>query len=475
MKTSPPVTLVAIDDDPASLELITEALSASELEILSFTDPEAGLKAVLQQRPDIVLLDLVLPGRDGMDLLESIVEGSPETEVILLTGHYSTESAMEAIAKGACDYLTKPVSLRDLQLRVNRLVQEARNRRGAARLEQEVLGAHRFEGIVGQSALMRDVFARIRRVAPHFRTVLVTGATGTGKELVARALHRLSPVAAGPHVIFNCSAIVESLFESELFGYVKGAFTGAQADRVGLFEHATNGTLFLDELGDMPPPMQSKLLRALQNQEVRRVGSPVVHKVNVRVIAATHRDLVRMIGEGTFREDLYYRLSMVEIKLPRLSERKEDLPLLIRHYLDVFSQLYDKPIQGLTPRAQALLSRYSWPGNVRELENVLGSACMMAQTPTIDIRDLPQTIRNPQSTVGEDGEPVLTLADIERRHARQTLKRLRGNKVKTAEALGISRATLYRLLDTDESEAGSAGKEAVPAKHPVPFEGEGGD
>jgi DNA-binding NtrC family response regulator len=463
MKSLPPVTLVAIDDDPLSLELITEALSSPQLEILTFTDPEKGLRTVLQQRPDIVLLDLILPGRNGMDLLEAVVEGSPETEVMLMTGHYSTESAIEAIEKGARDYLTKPISLPDLQLRVNRLVQEATQRRGAVRLEQEVLGSNRFEGMVGQSAVMRDVFARIRRVAPHFRTVLVTGATGTGKELVAGALHRLSPVSSGPHVVFNCSAIVESLFESELFGYVKGAFTGAQTDRVGLFEHANNGTLFLDELGDMPSSMQSKLLRALQNQEVRRVGSTVVHKVNVRVIAATNRDLVRMIADGTFREDLYYRLSMVEIKLPRLSERKEDLPLLVRHYLDLFSQLYNKPIQAIAPRAQALLSRYSWPGNIRELENVLGSACMMCQSPVIDIRDLPAAIRNPQTAVAEDGEPILTLADVDRRHARQTLKRLRGNKVKTAEALGISRATLYRLLDADETENSGHPKEAVVA------------
>jgi DNA-binding NtrC family response regulator len=341
------------------------------------------------------------------------------------------------------------------------LIQQAMHRRGALRLEQEVLGAHRFEGIVGQSALMRDVFVRIRRVAPHFRTVLVTGATGTGKELVAQALHRLSPVASGPHVVFNCSAIVESLFESELFGHVKGAFTGAQSDRVGLFEQANNGTLFMDELGDMPLSMQSKLLRALQNQEVRRVGATSVQKVNVRVIAATNRDLMQMIANGAFRQDLYYRLSMVEIKLPRLCERKEDIPLLLRHYLDLFSQLYGKPAPRLTPRAQTLMWRYSWPGNVRELENVIGNACMMAQTPTIDIRDLPDTIRSPQSTIPEDGEPVMSLAAAGRRHTRLTLKRFRGNKVRTAEALGISRATLYRLLDPEQDEA-AARREGFP-------------
>jgi transcriptional regulator with PAS, ATPase and Fis domain len=305
---------------------------------------------------------------------------------------------------------------------------------------------------------MRDLFARIRRIAPHFRTALITGATGTGKELVARALHRLSPVSNGPFVDFNCSAVVESLFESELFGYVKGAFTGANTDRIGLFEHANNGVLFLDELGDTPLNMQSKLLRALQNQEIRRVGSPVVHKVNVRVIAATNRNLPKMITEGTFRDDLFYRLSMVELKVPRLSERKEDISLLVRHFLEYFNEQYGKSVRGLTPRAQAALSRYWWPGNVREVENVLGAACMVAQDSMIDVRDLRESLRNPQSVaIAEDGENIVPLAELERQHARATLKRMRGNKVKTAEALGISRATLYRLLEEEEDSAAKTG------------------
>jgi len=311
--------------------------------------------------------------------------------------------------------------------------------------------------MVGQSPLMRDLFAQIRRIAPHFRTALITGATGTGKELVARALHRLSPVSSGRFVDFNCSAVVESLFESELFGYVKGAFTGAQSDRMGLFEHANNGVLFLDELGDTPLNMQSKLLRALQNQEIRRVGSPTAHKVNVRVIAATNRNLPKMIAEGTFRDDLYYRLSMVELKVPRLAERKEDVSLLVRHFLEYFSEQYGKNIRGLTPRAQAALSRYWWPGNVRELENVLGAACMMAEDSMIDVRDLRETMKNPPTpATADDGESIVPLADLERQHARSTLKRMRGNKVKTAEALGISRATLYRLLEETEDASSEA-------------------
>jgi DNA-binding NtrC family response regulator len=371
-----------------------------------------------------------------------------------MTGHYSTDSALEAIQKGACDYLTKPISIPDFRLRISRLAAEAMRRHDASKLESEVLSTHRFEGMVGQSALMRDLFARIRRIAPHFRTALITGATGTGKELVARALYKLSPASNGRFVDFNCSAVVETLFESELFGYVKGAFTGAQSDRMGLYEHASNGVLFLDELGDTPLSMQSKLLRALQNQEIRRVGSPVLHKVNVRVIAATNRDLPRMIAEGKFRDDLFYRLSMVELKVPRLTDRKEDVPLLIRHFLDYFNEQYNKSIRGFTPRAQAVLSRYSWPGNVREVENVLGAACMMSQESIIDIHDLRESLRSPQAPplASEDGDNVIPLADMERQHARNTLKRMHGNKVKTAEALRISRGTLYRLLEEEDDE-----------------------
>jgi DNA-binding NtrC family response regulator len=447
------ITLVTIDDDPLALELIQESLSGMELQILAYTDAQEGLNAILEKQPDIAVLDLILPDNDGMQLLETIVEHSPATDVVLMTGHYSTESALEAIQKGATDYLTKPISVPDFRLKISRLAAEAARRQDASKLEKEVLTTNRFEGMVGQSPLMRDLFARIRRIAPHFRTALITGATGTGKELVARALHRLSPGTSGRFVDFNCSAVVETLFESELFGYVKGAFTGAQADRMGLYEHANNGVLFLDELGDTPLNMQSKLLRALQNGEIRRVGSPVVHKVNVRVIAATNRDLPKMIGEGKFRDDLYYRLSMVELKVPRLAERKEDIPLLVRHYIDYFNTQYGKNVRGLTPRAQAALSRYSWPGNVRELENVLGAACMMAQEQVIDIHDLRESISIPQSiAVEDDRDSIAPLVDIERQHARAALRRMHGNKVKTAEALRISRGTLYRLLEENPTE-----------------------
>ena len=301
---SPTVSLLAVDDDPLSLDLVRDALGSLGLRILTATTGAAGLALVQEERPQIVLLDLMLPDMNGLELLEEITQTAPGTDVLLLTGHYTPESAVEAIRKGASDYLTKPVKIAALRARVRELVDEAARRMEAARLETELLQANRFQGMVGRSPQMLELFALIRRVAPHFRVALVRGATGTGKELAAHALHALSPAAEGPFVIANCSAITESLFESEMFGHIKGAFTGANADKKGLFEAAHGGTLFLDELGDLPFAMQSKLLRAIQQQEIKPVGATATRKISVRVVAATNRPLEEMMGSGTFREDL---------------------------------------------------------------------------------------------------------------------------------------------------------------------------
>jgi DNA-binding NtrC family response regulator len=410
MPSGAAISLLILDDNPGSVELLEAALQQDGVEILTATDPEDALDIVFSKHPEIVLTDLVMPKMSGMEVLQRIMDFDPSTDVILMTAHYSTESAVEAIKKGAGDYLNKPVSIPLLREKINKLLGEARKRQRASQLEDELLDSCKFEGIVGRSPQMWDMFSRIRRVAPHYRSVLVTGETGSGKDLVARGLHALSPVTNGRFVVLNCSAVVETLFESELFGHVKGAFTGAAQDKVGLFEHANGGTLFLDEIGDMPLATQAKLLRALQNQEVQRVGSLTARKVDVRVIAATNKDLRAAIAEKEFREDLYYRLSMVEIRVPGLRERMEDLPLLQRYFLDHFSRLYGKQIKGLTHRAQILLSRHDWPGNVRELENVIGHACMMVMGDTIDVQDLPEYLRNQKAaSSGVDG-PVLVEA-----------------------------------------------------------------
>jgi len=440
------VKLLVVDDTPENLELIAEALAQKGVQILTASDPEAGFELFLRTRPQIVLVDLVMPKMNGMELLERIAAADPGTDVILMTGHYSAESAVEAIQKGACDYLTKPLDLGKLRHRIRALLEDAEKRQQAFQLDLAMVDAFQFEGMIGRSPLILETFARIRRVAPHYQTVLVSGATGTGKELVARALHHLSPRASGPFVVCNCSALVETLLESELFGYVRGAFTGATQDKTGIFEEANGGTVFLDEIGELSPPAQAKLLRVLQQREVQRVGSPKSHAVDVRVIGATNRQLRSMVTAGQFRDDLYYRLSMVEISLPRLVDRKEDLPLLQKYFVERFAKQYGKQIRGITRRAQLRMGTYSWPGNVRELENVIGNAAMMTQGSTIDVDDLPEMLKSTSSNESVADEDMQSLQELQNRHVARVLERVGGNKARAAEILGISRTTIYEML-----------------------------
>lgn len=451
--TATNVSLVIIDDNTGSLELLSTALQRDGLSIYTASDPEEGLEIVFREHPQIVLTDLVMPGISGLEVLERVVDFDPAIDVVLMTAHYTSESAVEAIRKGASDYLNKPVSITALRERVSRLIEEAQRRHRASQLENEMLENARFEDMVGRSPAMVEMFSRIRRVAPHFRTVLVTGETGTGKELAAKALHNLSPVSSGRFVVLNCSAVVETLFESELFGHVRGSFTGATQDKMGLFEYADRGTIFLDEIGDMPLGTQAKLLRTLQNQEVLRVGSLTPRRVDVHVIAATHRDLRNAIADKLFREDLYYRLSMVEVHVPAVKDRPEDLPLLIRFFVDRFATQFRKEIRGLTQRAHIVLARHNWPGNVRELENVLGHACMMAQASTVDVQDLPEYLRfparHPQAVPGPvavaptDNE---TFEEHEKHLIADALSRANGNQSQAARTLRIGRDALrYKM------------------------------
>jgi DNA-binding NtrC family response regulator len=400
------------------------------------------------------MTDLVMPQMTGLEVLERITEFDPVIDVILMTAHYTTETAVEAIRKGAADYLNKPISLATLRDRVGRIIHAALQRQQVRNAEERVMETAQFEGIVGRSPQMWEMFSRIRRVAPHYRSALITGQTGTGKELVAQALHRLSQVN-GKFVVLNCSAVVETLFESELFGHVRGAFTGADRDKPGLFEHANGGTLFLDEIGDMPFTTQAKLLRVLQNQEVQRVGSLTPQKADVRIVAATNKDLRSAILDRQFREDLYFRLSMVEIHSPSLTERMDDLPLLARHFVKKISQQYKKEVRGLTQRTQILLGRHTWPGNVRELENVIGHGCMMTMTDMIDVTDLPPLESQSVQHTGATSPANLPWAtqtsnqsfeEHEKRLVMDALNQAEGNQSKAARQLHIGRDALrYKM------------------------------
>lgn len=441
-----PVPVVIIDDNAGSVEMLSAALRQTGVSIHTACDPAEGIELVRRVRPRLVITDLVMPGLSGLDVLEQVIRFDPSIDVLLMTAHYTTETAVEAIRRGAADYLQKPVKIATLRTRVAELIASAELRRKACSPENSGSDTYEFEGLIAKSSIMWELLGMVQRVAPHYRSVLIHGPTGVGKDLVARALHRRSGVK-GTFVVLNCSAVVETLFESELFGHVKGAFTGADRDKVGLFEAADGGALFLDEVGDMPLSTQAKLLRAVQNQEILPVGSLRSRKVNVRVIAATHRDLRAAITNGKFREDLYYRLAMVELKVPSLKERPEDISLLARHFVRVFASEYGKQISGLTPRALIVLERYRWPGNVRELEHVVGRACMLTDAAMIDVRDLPPHLTELAARPELDTPTTSpALHEQERQLVVRALAESGGNQSEAARRLGIGRDALrYKM------------------------------
>lgn len=443
----PIVDLCVVDDDVAMVEMLCEMLTSFGYRCFGTSDPYQGLRYMGEGKCRIVLCDLKMPSMDGLAFLEQALHQDPGVYVILMTGFYSIDSAIEAIKHGAYDYLPKPFERHRLKKTIDDLVEQFQRRRRIHDLEQRLVSDLEFHGIVSRSPAMIDVFEMARKISRHYVNVLLVGPTGSGKELVAHAIHQISPVANQRFAVCNCSAIVDTLLESQLFGHIRGAFTGATETRAGLFEYANGGTVFLDEVGETSLAMQAKLLRVIQNREIQRVGSPEVHRVDVRLIAATNRDLRSEVAAGKFREDLFYRLSTIQIRVPGLAHRLEDLPALITFFIKKYNAAYAKQIQGLTRRAQTVLLQHSWPGNVRELENAISSASLVALNDFIDVHDLPEDIQKPEPA----GAPTISwlpipLDAVRRDHIERVLDLCSGNRVRAAQMLGIGRTSLYRYL-----------------------------
>jgi DNA-binding NtrC family response regulator len=434
---------VLIVDDEEDMRLgLCDLVCGEGYEAEQAGSGRAALERVRAEDFDLVLVDLKMPGVDGLGVLEEMGRIAPEVPVVIITGYATVESAVAAMRGGAYDYLAKPFKLDQVRLVVGRAIEQKHLRDENRRLRHEVESYHRFEQLLGRSAPMQAVFAAIDKAAPTPSTVLVRGETGTGKELVARALHQRSARAAGAFVAISCGALNESLLESELFGHVKGAFTGAMTDRVGVFEAADGGTLFLDEIGDVPPAVQVRLLRVLQEREVQRLGETRCRKVDVRLVAATHKDLETERDAGRFREDLYYRLNVMQLEVPPLRQRREDIPLLVEHFLEKYGRQIGKAVAGFSPAALALLADHHWPGNVRELENAVERAVILHESGLIEPGHLPLQHKLEQQLPHEG----LSLREVERRHILQVLEASDYNQSKAAQLLGIGRRTLYRKV-----------------------------
>jgi DNA-binding NtrC family response regulator len=445
VRKGPPIAI--LDDDPAVIEMLEAMTAQLGFESVGTTDPRQALDLIGEGRCRVVLSDLKMPAMDGLTFLKQALARDPGVYVLLMTGYYSIDSAIEAIKHGAYDYLSKPIEKARLKRTLDEINDSFRRRNRIRELDQQLLADLEFHGIVGRSPAMVEVFEMARKVARHYTNVLISGATGTGKELIAHALHKMSPVAQQRFAICNCSAIVDTLLESQLFGHVRGSFTGATETRAGLFEYANGGTVFLDEVGETSLAMQAKLLRVIQNREIQRVGSPEVRTVSVRLIAATNRDLRAEVSAGRFREDLYYRLSTIKIRVPSLSERLEDIPLLIQFFLKKYNEAYAKNVHGLTRRAQTMLLQHPWPGNVRELENVISSACLTTASDFIDLDDLPEHMQKPEAGVAEgQAWRPMPLDEVRQLHIERVLELCHGNRVRASQVLGIGRTSLYRFL-----------------------------
>lgn len=450
--------LLVVDDDPQVLQVIQRFGENAGFEVTSCYGGQEALDRLSQERVDVAVIDLRMPDVGGLEVLRAIREADPDCQTILMSGGATIDSAVEAVKLGAVDYLTKPFDFSRLKSLLDVVREEAACRRRLFAAEREVAKSVEFCGLVGRSPVMQELFGLIRRLAPHVRTAVVTGETGTGKELVVRALHLSGPRRQKRLVAINCSAIAESLFESELFGHTRGAFTGATENKPGVFEVADGGTLFLDEVGELPVTVQAKLLRALEAGEVQRVGAVEPKRVDVHVIAATNRDLRTEVEAGRFRADLFYRLNVVEIAVPPLREHREDIPYLTAVFIGEFARLLGKRLIGPTPAAERWLAEAPWNGNVREMRNCIERACILADGEFIGERELTGSVvrtaygsRPAQAAAGKrapvPGGDAQSLSRLECERIREVLEQTGGNKMRAALVLGLSRRALYRRLE----------------------------
>ncbi|MBI2193740.1 MAG: sigma-54-dependent Fis family transcriptional regulator [Planctomycetes bacterium] len=441
--------ILVVDDEKNARQGLEEILSEDGYEVATAIDGHRAIEQAREICPDLVLTDLKMPGMDGLELLSRIKGIDQDLPVIMITAFGTVKTAVQALKQGAEDYLTKPVDVEELEIIVKKAIERSQLLSEARALRERLREKYRFENVVGASPQMQEILQTVEQVAPSSATVLVLGETGTGKELIAEAIHQHSTRASGPFVKLNCTTLSENLLESELFGHEKGSFTGASNRRIGKFEVASGGTLFLDEIGDISPSTQVKLLRFLQEQKFERVGGNEVIEVDVRLVAATNRDLEKAIAEGKFRQDLFYRLNVISVRLPPLRERVSDIPLLVHHFMQKYSEKNRKKVLGIEPEAMQLLASYGWPGNIRELENVIERAVVLCQGETVGPRHLPTMFSKIESPA-ELGPliPGSNMREIERYAIQKTLEHTGGNRTQAARILGISvRKLQYKLKE----------------------------
>jgi two-component system response regulator AtoC len=439
-------TVLIVDDEKSARDGLVRALRR-EYHVFAAENGAAALDVLSSQKIDVLLSDVRMPGMDGIALMKRALANNSELTCIILTAYGDVELAVEAMKHGATDFMTKPINLDKLELVLHRVLKAKRIELENEQLKVQLDSKYGLENIIGRSAPMQEVFDTIRQVASSRATVLIQGESGTGKELVAKAIHQLGPRNKGPFVAVHCAALSQNLLESELFGHEKGAFTGAMERRIGRFEKADGGSLFLDEISEIDASVQVKILRTLEERQIERVGGDTPVDVDARLIAATNRDLKGMVDDGDFREDLFYRLYVVVITLPPLRERQDDVLLLLNHYLAVFNEENGKQIEGFTPAAYERLAAYGWPGNIRELRNLVERMVVLARGTMLDVMDIPIQVREQAGTGKIAIDAELTVDEMEKRMVIQALEKTGGNRTKAAEKLGISRRTLHRKLN----------------------------